>query len=1426
MKSPCLRFLTFLGLAAFSLSNALGALHLSEFVADNGGALRDEDGDASDWIEIFNSGPGDVALDGYQLSDHATEQTSWSFPSMTLEKGDFLIVFASGKDRSEAGSELHTDFQIAKEGGYLALTDPDGSTITAFGAEDNPLPPQLEGVSYGLTQTGDRTSTVFLNENAAGRALVPTNGTLGERWLAPEFEDSSWRAVSMGIGYDENTGYASEFGAGGDFGDTFNGQNTSVYLRVPFEATETSSLSELSLKVKYDDGFAAFLNGVRVANANAPNALTWNSEATAGHPDGEATTLLDFDISEHTQLLTPGTNVLAFQGLNDGLTSSDMLLAAELHGLLVANPTVGSTGFLGRPTPGSLNGESFSGFVGDTKFSIDRGFFEAPFDLVISTDTEGAQIRYTLDGSAPSATQGQLYSTPIRIDSTTVVRALAVREGFRSSNVDTHTYLFPEDVLTQPDMRSVITESANYGPQMIDSLKAVPTFSLVTENVGFENETAGNIRTEHQASMEMIFPDGTPGFQENGGLSNYGGRFTNFRKKSFRVAFREEFGRTKLKYPIFDGFEYSHFPPAEEFDVINLRSGSHDMQSRGAYMSNRFTDDSMLDMGNVAPHGRFVHVYLNGKYWGQYHLRERWSADMAASYFGGPKKDYEAVNANDNFQDDEEVYDGVGDFWNETKGLIAGANPFNNAAEHIDIVNIVDFMLLWVSGNSESEFRSFGSASRGIPFKFMIKDADGYLRGASAGKASHAGPLSVMSRMRQGAGGEEFSILLADRIHEHFFNDGALTPAKNIARLQRRVEEARLGFLSEAARWGNVFRDPLSWESYQNNLITNHFPSLAQTMIGRFRSAGMYPETVAPVYSQHGGSVSTDTPITLATDGDRIYYTLDGSDPRLIGGAPNPDALVVSFGGDGGPGVQPPVTFLTTGNIWRYLDDGSDQGTAWRASNFNDSAWSSGPSQLGYGGADEESGTALSFGGDSSNKFPTTYFRTAVEIPDPEVFLQFLIRIKYDDGVAVYVNGVEAVRANLQENARFDDFAASTVGDEDGWKDFIVPTTTFSAGKNTLAVEIHQGSGTSSDIRLDMLLRGETTIQSSADNVSKPLFLAEPTLLRSRAFKTVSGEWSALNEAFFTIDSVPADATNLVITEFHYHPGEPTKPEELAVTSDRDDFEFLEVMNIAPQAVDLAGVRFKSGIEFTFPQHSVLSGGERVLLVRDRMAYEARYGSLAGIQAFEYRGRLSNDGESLRIAGIGPTPIRDFTYNDQLPWPLEADGDGASLVLISPNNNPAHADAANWTTKQRDGAPTANAITYVQWATSQGLLGGPEADDDGDTLTNFFEYLYGSRATDASDAPIPAIAIQTINVDGSPDDYVTLSFQQNRNAKGATLNVEIAENLIEWTSTPTVTVEWTRTSNDDGTDTVTLRFAEPVRAKDQQRYVRLRGVSP
>ncbi|MCP4846665.1 MAG: hypothetical protein GY899_01795, partial [Verrucomicrobiaceae bacterium] len=324
---------------------------------------------------------------------------------------------------------------------------------------------------------------------------------------------------------------------------------------------------------------------------------------------------------------------------------------------------------------------------------------------------------------------------------------------------------------------------------------------------------------------------------------------------------------------------------------------------------------------------------------------------------------------------DEKVYDGTGAFWNETKALASGPNPWANNDNNIDVANLIDFMLLWVSGGSESEVRLLGSKAQGQPFRFQMKDADGFLRSPSH-PASSAGPLSLMSRLH--SGNTDFAMLVADRIHKHFFNDGALTPSKNIERLQKRVDEAQPGFIAESARWGDRFREYQNWLNYQQNLVNNHFPGLTQTMIGRFRSAGMYPDIIAPVFSQHGGSVSPDTPVTMATDADSIFYTLDGSDPRLAGGAVNPLAIAAQFAGD----TPTSRDFITSGHVWKYLDDGSDQGTSWTSPDFNDSGWTAGPSELGYGESDEA--TTVGYIDTDPDEFPqrnaTTYFRTTVEL--------------------------------------------------------------------------------------------------------------------------------------------------------------------------------------------------------------------------------------------------------------------------------------------------------------------------------------------------------------------------------------------------------------------------------------------------------------
>src|SRR5262245_59810377 len=133
--------------ALMFVSKAGAALHITEIAAANKTGLVDEDGSHEDWIELYNSGPGPVNLRGWHLTDDPLRVTRWEFPSLVLQEGQFVVVFASGKDRSSTGSELHTDFSLAAEGEYLALTDPDGQEADEFAPS---FPPQVADVSWGV----------------------------------------------------------------------------------------------------------------------------------------------------------------------------------------------------------------------------------------------------------------------------------------------------------------------------------------------------------------------------------------------------------------------------------------------------------------------------------------------------------------------------------------------------------------------------------------------------------------------------------------------------------------------------------------------------------------------------------------------------------------------------------------------------------------------------------------------------------------------------------------------------------------------------------------------------------------------------------------------------------------------------------------------------------------------------------------------------------------------------------------------------------------------------------------------------------------------------------------------------------------------------------------------------------------------------
>ena len=167
------------------------------------------------------------------------------------------------------------------------------------------------------------------------------------------------------------------------------------------------------------------------------------------------------------------------------------------------------------------------------------------------------------------------------------------------------------------------------------------------------------------------------------------------------------------------------------------------------------------------------------------------------------------------------------------------------------------------------------------------------------------------------------------------------------------------------------------------------------------------------------------------------------------------------------------TALVRPGSVWKYLDDGSNLGTTWRAPGFDDSSWSSGPAQLGYGDGDEA--TVVGFGPDPNNRFITTFFRRRFQVADPTAFRSLSLELVRDDGAVVYLNGVEVYRSNMPSTAiGFLTHASTQVADpeEDGFWGLDLPPSALVAGTNVLAVEIHQFNGSSSDISFDLKLTG------------------------------------------------------------------------------------------------------------------------------------------------------------------------------------------------------------------------------------------------------------------------------------------------------------------------------------------------------------------
>ncbi len=199
-----------------------------------------------------------------------------------------------------------------------------------------------------------------------------------------------------------------------------------------------------------------------------------------------------------------------------------------------------------------------------------------------------------------------------------------------------------------------------------------------------------------------------------------------------------------------------------------------------------------------------------------------------------------------------------------------------------------------------------------------------------------------------------------------------------------------------------------------------------------------------------------------------------------------------------------------------------------------------------------------------------------------------------------------------------------------------------------------------------------------------------------------------------------ADATNLVISELHYNPAEPTAAEQSFGFVNNEEFEFIELQNISPFIVDLTGVRLFGGIDWVAPSGRQLPPGGRVAIPRNASAFALRYLGVPALPAYFQANAnfLANSGEEIALLDGTGIDIKRFSYQDTWPWPA-ADGSGHSLVLIAPLTNPDHNNPLNWrASRATNGTPTTSDALPLPI--------NPQADTNGNGLSNLVDYAIGS----------------------------------------------------------------------------------------------------
>ncbi len=715
-------------------------------------------------------------------------------------------------------------------------------------------------------------------------------------------------------------------------------------------------------------------------------------------------------------------------------------------------------------------------------------------------------------------------------------------------------------------------------------------------------------------------------------------RGSSYPKHSFRFFFRNEYGMSKLKFKLFDdegadSFDKVDLRTAQNYSWAN---GSGNF----TFIEECFSRDSQRDLGQSYHRSRYYNLFINGIYWGVYQTEERTCGEFGETYFGGNAEDYDVVRTSQpgyvtgivegnetgwkNFWDisvNQGYGSGYPNNYNLVRGLKPDGTPDPTLPIYLNATNVAAYMLTAhyasdadspsasgsdkANNNAQLWNRYNGTNVLGgittTGWIFHRHDAEhslGTSDGVSANnlnrgtEAAHANMklyknFNAAELHYKLLGNAEYKMLVADFMFRHCVKEGgAMTAPEARKRFEKRMAELDDAVVCESARWGYgksssyVYSQWISACNSRLSFIENRLSYLIQYYQGK----GWYPTIQAPRVCEPNGAHVLDGKIFAAGDAlylskpstGTIYYTLDGTDPRAVGGAVKAGALTFT-------GTAPGLTYRSAfakKSAWQYYDRGSQpaadsSGRVWYAKDYaTTSSWGSGNGILGFNGstATETIGTQLyKFinHASSGTQVYAYYFRKTFTLPAAAAdSTSIRINILYDDCYAIYINGTEVDRLYLAKNATYSTFSDSgTAHKEEISRTVTIPAGLLREGANTIAVEVHQNQNASSDIYFDHGLH-YATYSGGTGAIEVP---AAGARIRAR-IRTSAGEWSPLESVDIPNTTAPeasALARGLRVAEVMS-----ASADEDASGNAGDGSEFIVLTNLlADASLNLAGVQ-------------------------------------------------------------------------------------------------------------------------------------------------------------------------------------------------------------------------------------------------------------